>query len=276
MNNQKPKKLGHEEVAKTPFDVQYAIDHIKLPDNPKDIPNIICWIGPARSGTTGLLFLLAGHPGVDRAYFQPIKTILRRGGPDFTLQPEHKTICMKEVFRGCCPENNHDPISALIKAGIPRNKITLISFMREPVSCYASWAKSFKGSTTDAFIATYLYNFKLFRHYKNQNIKIIPFVYDLLATNKHAIVDSLLGKVGLAPLNNLAFKDKEIVAKMDYGQAKDKKYFNDLLKKTLARGEFMYTSNNHLLSQAEIDKIKNACQSVYSSFLKEVKNEFAT
>lgn len=52
---------------------------IKLPENPEQIPNILCYISPARSGSTAIGLLLAGHPEVSRSYFQPFKNGLRHG-----------------------------------------------------------------------------------------------------------------------------------------------------------------------------------------------------
>src|SRR5437870_3253483 len=76
------------------FSPEYVIEHTKIPDRKEDIPNIVGWAGPARSGTTALLLLAASQTGVDRAYFQPQRTLIRKGAPDFIVSSDDKFICM--------------------------------------------------------------------------------------------------------------------------------------------------------------------------------------
>ena len=64
---------------KAEFDSDFVRQNIVLPEKQADIPRIVGWSGPARSGTTALLYLLAGYYQVDRIYFQPQTTLSRLG-----------------------------------------------------------------------------------------------------------------------------------------------------------------------------------------------------
>lgn len=269
------KKYGHEEVQSTPFSVDYTVDHIKIPSQVADIPRIIGWSGPARSGTTGLLYLLAGHPQVDRVYFQPLKTLLRKGEPDFDLQRGDKLICMKEVFRGCCASNGHDPITMLLRAGVPPGKITWISIMREPQQNYASWTKSFKGVDLDAYETAQAYSVDLFNYHKSLGVNIIPFSYELLAKGEGQVINTLLERVGLKPFNDsqLLFDEVAINKKMQYGQANNASYFESLLKKTLERKKFVYTRNDVVLPTEVTQELQKRCLARFKDFHKMSQGE---
>ncbi|HEU5186872.1 MAG TPA: hypothetical protein VFT87_00025 [Candidatus Saccharimonadales bacterium] len=269
------KKYGHAEVHNTPFDVNYAVDHILLPANPEDVPQIVGWSGPARSGTTGLLYLMAGHPQVDRVYFQPLKTLLRKGAPDFDLRRGDKLICMKEVFRGCCASNGHDPIGMLLRAGVPANKITWVAIMREPQQNYASWVKSFKGVELTAYESAQAYSVALFNKYKDLGVNIIPFSYELLAQNEPKVVNILLKHAGLQPFADphLAFNEEAITQKMQHGQSKEAGYFESLLQKTRERKRFVYTRNNVILPAEVTHELLKRCKARFEEFHERSRQE---
>lgn len=272
------KSFDHQEVKNTPFSVEHAIRHVRLAADKADIPQILGWSGPARSGTTGLLFLLAGHASVDKVYFQPLKTLLRKGAPEFDLTNSGSLICMKEVFRGCCPENGHDPIAMLLKAGVPAHKITWISILREPLQNYASWTKSFQDVTPEAYIAAQKYSVDLFHHYRAMGVRIVPFTYELLVKGEAQAINTLLRHIDMPPFpdDNLSFNGGAIGDKMQYGQAADTQYFDTLLKRTIERERFVYTRNDVALSSEVADIITQACSGRYSEFHELAKRELVS
>lgn len=266
---QEPTETGYKlEVAKTKFDTEYTLRHIKLPKNPKQIPQIIGWAGPARSGTTSLLFLLAAHPKVDRVHFQPLKTILRQGGPDFNIA-SGDLICLKEVFRRCCALNDHDPISMLLRAGVPAENITWIAMLRDPVQNYASWMQRFVGCTPEDYAAAQAYTIDIYNKYRALNINIAPFAYDLLALGEAKVLGALLKKVGLEPLENLEFNSQAIERKMSYGQAVDPEYFDVNIRPTLERKRYVYTKRVATPPADVVDRIQALCQAKYDDFYSE-------
>ncbi len=205
-------------------------------------------------------------------YFQPLKTILREGGPDFNVPSS--LICMKEVFRGCCPANNHDPIDMLLKAGIPAENITWIAMLRDPVQNYASWTQHIVGSTPEDYEAAQTYTVDIYNRYKQQGVNITPFAYDLLKLGEERVLGALFKKAGIDALaNGLEFNTEAINAKMNYGQAADPSYFNMSIKPTLERKKFVYTTNTTSLPAVARRRIIDICQVRYEDFYSLSKRE---
>ena len=261
------------EVAQTAFDVDYLQQHIVLPA-PGQTPRIIGWSGPSRSGTSGLLFLLAGHEAIDRAYFQPQKTILRQGGPDFELHATDRIVCMKEVFRACCVRQGHDPIEALVNAGMSPAKICWMTLLRDPVQSFASWYTHFPGTTTESFIATYHYTLDFFWRWRNRGVTMLPLAYDLLEGRERQVLGALFARAGLdiAPLA-LDFDMVAIRAKLVQGQAADHHIYRRYLEPTLARKKFMYTKNDHEVPEPLRRDIDYHCRAAYDAFTELVCDE---
>jgi hypothetical protein len=259
-----------DEIYGTVFDTDYAAKHIILPKDPGDIPHIFGWAGPARSGTTGLLFLFAGHPAIAETYFQPLKTILRQGGPDFELKKGTNLICMKEVFRGCCRKYGHDPISMLLGAGVPPEKITWITMLRDPVQTYSSWTKHITSASPERFREAQRYAIDLYYKHLESGINIVPFAYDLLALGESKVLDALLKKANLEGLGkvSLDFDFDAIGKKMAYGQAKDAHYFETSVKATLERKRFVYSKNNTELPKDVAKRVRELCKADYDDFYK--------
>jgi hypothetical protein len=267
---------GYEiEVAQTAFSSSYATAHIKLPDNRSLMPDIIGWAGPARCGTTSLLFLLAGNEGIGRAYFQPLKTLLRLGGPDFVLRASDNLVCMKEVFRGCCRANNHDPIGMLINAGVPPHKIKWIAMLRDPVQNYQSWLQHIAGCTPESYLETQIYTIEFYKHYAKKGVNIVPFAYELLKDNEQKSLNALFGKLGIdLKFETLDFHAQAIEEKISYGQAEDINYFNMSILPILYRGRFVYTphSDDRLSSKMK-QVLRDACLPKYDAFYEHSRKE---
>jgi len=265
------------EAACTDFDIDHVVRNIKLPLNVDDTPQILGWAGPARSGTTGLLFLFASQPKINQAFFQPLKTILRNGGPAFEISAKHKLICFKEVFRGCCKPHGHDPIGALLKAGVPPHKITWITILRDPVQNYASWTTHlWRSHAPENYRDAQLYAIELFNKYRALGVNVVPFAYELLELGEDKVIRALLKRAKLTHLLSdlrLDFDLEAIGKKMAYGQAADGRYFDQDISPTLARQKFVYSKNNIKLSEPETKRIIELCQGTYNRFYKLSRKE---
>jgi hypothetical protein len=258
-------------AGKFNFTSDDVIKSTKLPTNGKP-PRIIGWSGPARSGTTAMLLLLAGHPQIDRVYFQPQKTILRKGKPEFELYGDDSLICMKEVF-GFQAGEDYDPIDMLLRAGISPENITWISFLRDPLLSFASW-RHVNPTSPEVFSDTQAYAIDQFHKYRHQGIKVVPFAYDLLKDNEDKVVKALLDAIGLESANfSLNFDTDQIDRKLVKGQAAEKEYFDYMIKKTYLTKKYTYTNNNYGVSPEQAAVIEAKCRQPYEEFLNLAKEE---
>jgi hypothetical protein len=252
----------------TPDDV---VKLTKLPSSGK-IPKIVGWSGPARSGTTGMLLLLAGHPQVDRVYFQPQKTILRKGMPEFELYDEDALICMKEVF-GIRENEDYDPIDMLLQAGIPAENITWITFLRDPLFSFASW-RNVNPTGPQVFADSQAFTIDHFHTYRARGVKMVPFVYDLLKGDEDNVLRALIDAIGLESDNfSLTFNTEAIDKKLVKGQSAEEEYFNYNIKATFQKNKFVYSNNNYVLPPEVIKEIEEKCRPSYDEFYALAKAE---
>jgi hypothetical protein len=266
------KKYRH--ISDDTYDADFVQRHIKLPENLTDVPKIVGWSGPARSGTTALLFLLAGHSQIARVYFQPQKTLMRFGGPSLELYGEDKLVCMKEVLYSHNTLQPHDPIQILLDAGVPPEKITWIVMLRDPLQTFASWKRNGAQWSPDIFAFWQRHTIDLWHKYKDSNVRIVPFVYELLDKQEEPVLKKLLLKIGLdATSLNLDFNQEMIKAKLVPGQAMDEVYFNRSLKRTIGLGRYEYTTNSYPVEFEESRKITELCQERYDEFFELAKYE---
>jgi hypothetical protein len=252
----------------TPDDV---VRLTKLPSDGK-VPHIIGWSGPARSGTTGMLLLLAGHPQVDRVYFQPQKTILRKGGPEFELYGEDRLICMKEVY-GIREGEDYDPIEMLLQAGVSPEDVTWITFLRDPLFSLASWRRVHP-TDPQIFIDAQKFTIEHFYKYRNMGVKMIPFVYDLLKDNEDRAVRSLLKAIGLESEGfDLEFDMSQIEKKLVKGQSAEKEYYDYNIKNTFQKKKFVYSNNNYGLPAEMIETLEREARPAFNEFMALAKSE---
>jgi hypothetical protein len=252
------------ESLKIDHDVDFVLDRIKLPNDPNDTPDILGWSGPGRSGTTALLFLLAGHPEVDRVYFQPQKTLMRLGSPTIELHGYDNLICMKETFTRL--SSPHDPIETLLKAGVPPEKITWIAMLRDPLQTFGSWYH-IERVTPEVFAFWQSYTINLVHKYKNTPVRVVPFTYELIKDQEMHSVKKLLAKAGLTVQDlDLNFNHPAIQRKLVPGQAADEEYFQTFLGDTIKQGKFVYRTNSYPLPPQMVEEITNLCKKSYDEF----------
>lgn len=248
-----------------------TVRQTKLPPSGK-IPRIIGWSGPARSGTTGMLLLLAGHPQVDRVYFQPQKTILRKGTPQFEIHETDDLICLKEVF-GIRAGEDYDPIDMLLRAGISKEKITWITFLRDPLLSFASWRHVYP-TFPQVFADSQNYTIAHFHKYREMGINMIPFVYDLLRDNEEKVIQHLLQAIGLDSEDiDLTFNNDEIEKKLVKGQSAEKEYFDYNIKNTYQKDKFTYSNNDYELPLKLRQEIEEKCLPSFYKFIELAKTE---
>jgi hypothetical protein len=259
-------KQRPEPIIDANYDTNYLLSNIQLPSNPMDIPNIIGWSGPARTGTSALLFLLAGHPQIDRVYFQPQKTLLRFGEPEFKLYEEDSMVCMKEVFYSQSIVNPHDPIDILLRAGVPEEKITWIIMLRDPLQTFASWGRNGTVWSPETFAFWQKHTISLWEKYKNSKVNVVPFVYELLDGREERVLKKLLSKVGVDALG-LGFDPTKIDTKLVPGEATSGIFFVETIEKTINQGRYAYTPNSYPVVDEDARAVVELCQEGYDSFL---------
>jgi hypothetical protein len=261
--------------GKIRFSEDYVIKHTQLPQNLADTPHIIGWSGLARSGTSALLFLLAGHAQVDRAYFQPQKTLMRKGTPAFKLYAEDQLVCMKEVFGSLYPEENYDPIKLLLDAGVPEDKITWIILLRDPVQTFRSWHRRMPAVTPHHLHASQTHALGLFSRYQNTRVRLVPFVYELFDSQEEAALTALLDKVGLDTSKiSLDFDLAAIEQKLVKGQVADPEYFAANVQNILDLKRFVYSRNDYIPPKKFENGVKRLCDADYRDFCRAVQREF--
>lgn len=255
------------------YGANFVQQNIKLPKHPDQIPKTIGWSGPARSGTTALLFLLASNPQIDRVYFQPQKTLMRLGRPSVSLNAEDTLVCMKEVFYSTGKREVYDPIEVLLRAGVPPEKITWIAMLRDPLQTFSSWENNAKEKLDpDTLHFWQSHTISLWHKYKNSKIKMIPFVYELLDGKEEFVLKKLYAKIGLdVSLLDLQFNPEMISKKLIPGQSADEVYFQKYLEKSLQRGKYMYSTNSYSVSESSAKEVVALCQKDYDVFRTEAK-----
>lgn len=165
--------------------LEEVASHVKLPPV-SDTPRIILAVAPCRSGTTAQLrlFSAAGIP----AYYQPLKAILRRRAQgmsgDFNV-PSHNTLFVKETLGPySLAESHFNPIDVLLAAGFPKDKLTVIAEMREPLSTVTSWMEvelpvwRNKAALLNNFIEAYKTTSQILKQAQKSDILAIPYLYE--------------------------------------------------------------------------------------------------
>lgn len=278
MNIDKRMKPVKRELYRVKFDTDFVLSNTVLPKNREDIPQIIGWSGPARSGTTAFLYLLASQPGVDRVYFQPQSTILRTAGPVFNISADDKVICLKEVFGGDPSSDirTHDPIELLLKAGVPAAKITWVTMLREPVQAFGSLLQLEPDLTPEIAADTQKWALEIHERHKNSGVSMIPYVYELAHDNKEAALRALFKKIGLHfEPSSLKFDAGAISKKLVPGQLADPEYIEDSKLGDLDKTEYSFKARAYdaELPEDTIVKVKELCDEAYAQFREEARRE---
>lgn len=116
-------------------------ERVEVPENSA---SVILAVAPCRSGTTAQLRVFAGA-GI-QAHYQPLKAIMREieNGKEgrFVVPADKQTIFIKETVGPYTDaESTLDPVSILLNAGLPKDKLHVIPMLRQPLVTFASWVK---------------------------------------------------------------------------------------------------------------------------------------
>lgn len=255
----------NKNAGRLKYDAERVIKNTKVPTGEK-VPKVLGWSGPARSGTTALLFLMGGHAQVDRLYFQPQKSIMRRADVKFELFESDNLVCMKEVFGQFYDAENYDPIELLIKSGVPEANIMWISLLRNPLQCMASWYHKNPQILKDAQDHT----LSLYQKYQGR-IKMIPFAYELLQGNELRTIKALLKAVGLDEQIDLRFNLSDIAGKLVPFQASDESFYRAHVQAVFEREVFTFGQNNYPMADKTIAEVKRLCSPAYEDFYDHAK-----
>jgi len=127
---------------------------------PEACPRLLLIMSPCRCGSTALAraFASAGS----RVYYQPLKTILRYGLVGETVRwavpasGAHDHLVVKETFGPYLREECElDPVGALLDAGVPPERVTVVALLRDPLAVYASWRQWWPDATLDLLVAAF-------------------------------------------------------------------------------------------------------------------------
>jgi len=271
----------------------------KIPEDPNLIPNIVVFVSPARSGSTALLAVMAGHPGVDKAYFQPWKFGLRHGGETIVdpVGPNDKgVVFMKETLGPIDDAEIFDPIKILMIAGVPIDKIRGVIFgLRNPLNAIASLDHYVPGGQNIEYYAKMQkYIIDLYLNYKQIiGKKAVPFVFDLLEGGEFDFLKRVLDRVGLGEIfqeSHLSFDSRALGVdndwnliipspegvKVRWGEALNPTYFQEAVYSTLRQGRFRYVGGTHKKPNISLEREKeilSLCGDDYYNFLDLAKGD---
>jgi hypothetical protein len=189
MNKSVLKKVdGHE------FDQVY--DHIRIPSDP---PHLTLIAGPCRVGTTALGNVFA-RTGLT-SYMQPIKSMRRaiENGEeivDWEISANGGGVATKETFGIKTESEYFDPIDILVKAGYPKDKISLIAIMREPERTLTSWTWMWEEVLIDGFARAYMDTYGMVRRAEERGVSTTCYVHEAIRDNDPLlVVGRLFGRV---------------------------------------------------------------------------------
>ena len=190
-----------------PKSSKYVTSKVCLPD-PDDCPPLVLLIGPCRVGTTALFLSLSK---VSKAYYQPLKSILRTGLGELEIEPSLKPISIKETLGPFHPaECSLDPLSILLEAGYPMEKLSLVSMFRHPFDTYRSWEESFLDVNPSLFINAYQSAEKVTRQGKSLGVKTSVFLYESLGISPSMVLERLFSQLPLTfDSSILRWKEKD-------------------------------------------------------------------
>lgn len=157
---------------------------------PLNCPDIILAIAPCRSGTTAQLRVFAEN-GIPSLY-QPIKATLRRqmdGEEGLFRIPDVGHVFIKETLGPYTEaESTIDPLAVLLEAGVPQEKIILITMMRDPIDAACSWIERFsfgaeRSVLMENLVKAYQTVDRISERAKSIGVETHAFVYESLRDN---------------------------------------------------------------------------------------------
>jgi len=183
-------------LLKEAREFERVLDYIHIPKNP---PNLVLIAGPCRVGTTALSNVFA-HAG-NISYMQPIKSIRRAieegvETPEFYVDSRQQIVVCKETFGAKNESEYFDPVEILLKAGYPKEKLFLITIVREPAETLTSWTWMWEEVLIDGFIRAYRQTDEVRRNALRLGIRTISYAHEAIRDNRaDLVVAKLFNKV---------------------------------------------------------------------------------
>lgn len=181
---------------------------ISIPDPP---PRIILLVGPCRSGTTVnlLVFRGAGITPVNN----PIKTALQRelqqqAGKIVIPQTDSPLLIKESLGSFSATESTYNPLRVLELAGYPLERIDVITTMREPLSTFSSWVKTYGDKIALETLLTHFTHafrsvYSLFSDSHSQGLRTTAFVYEALRDHSpRYVISSLFRRLDISYTDN--------------------------------------------------------------------------
>lgn len=229
--------------------------------------------GPARSGLSALFFLFTKLEAIQRLYYQPLTTLQRLGGPDFTIDLGSTTF-MKEVFWSMNEKWRYDPIDIILKSGVPKELQQHVFVVRNPVETFSSWRIIEPNVTTESFIYWFTNTVDQYETKKSLGFSVIPFVYEMFKDNELFIINKLVSKLGIRErVADLTFPKTLNPERILLGQASEKEYFNKVLFNTYNKKHFEYKSRDVDIDIGEVKEIEHKCSDPYLRMLQNSHQE---
>ncbi len=173
---------------------------------PRDCPEIVLAVAPCRSGTTAQLRVFAQN-GIP-SFFQPVKALLRQelegDSIGFVIPDSSAKVFIKETVGPYTEEESTiNPLEVLLAAGVPAEKITLITMMREPLSDFTSWVEQFSfGASKEALLENVIHAYQTMDRIdsmaQERGVKRHSVVYEALRDNDPEVLTArLFHRLGL-------------------------------------------------------------------------------
>lgn len=172
---------------------------------PHIVPDIFLLVGPCRSGTTAQAKVFRAS-GI-LAHHQPLKSVLRCLLQDqeetYTL-PEVPQLLLRETLGPyTLAEASLDPVTILLKAGVPREKLHVILMVREPLSTLTSWKEFFSfNRDSETLVKNFIEAYRTVQRIRQEALShklfMLHYVYEALRDNDPALVnEKLFSQLGM-------------------------------------------------------------------------------
>lgn len=196
------------------------------------IPDIVLFVSPCRSGSTATARMMAEQEQI--TWYQPLKGILRNisQGQEAHVEFERSRQSLKGILRNIFQEQGgvmykslfiketigpntkneteFNPLNVLLSAGVPKEKIYVVTLLRDPLTTAASVAKSFAHvigrveglNSTDDLVDNYLESVRNVQRIQQQakelGIPTTSMIYEALRDNhSHVVGNALFERLGV-------------------------------------------------------------------------------
>lgn len=171
--------------------------------DPQCAPNLILGVGPARSGST-VMMRVFGASGIE-AHFQQLKNILRwlMQGEEFSFnlpQTPSQTCFLKETIGPySIQEAAFNPLTILLEAGYPPEKLLFCLIGRHPLSTWASWKHWFGHNTSLELFKTATQTVETMRRQAiHQGMLTTTLAYEILKEQQpETVINRLFTRLGI-------------------------------------------------------------------------------